>query len=89
METKDIKSLFKSSISTQMTLEEALDMNLVKEDTMRNYLIVRDVYEELQKREATFYNILLSLERRYGLSVRQLARIYNSNRHFLKTIRES
>jgi|GEM_PF-5903433 len=88
METKDIKFLFRSSISPKMTMEEALEMNLVKEDTMRNYLIVREVYEELQKREVTFYNILLSLERRYGLSVRQLARIYNSNRHFLKTFKE-
>jgi len=68
-------------------MEEAIEMNLIKPDTMRNYLIVLDVYEELQKREITFYNILLGLESKYDLSVRQLARIYNNNRHFLKSFK--
>ncbi len=87
MDPRDIKILFKSAIPKEITMEEAIEMNLVKPDTMRNYLIVLDVYEELQKREITFYNILLGLESKYDLSVRQLARIYNNNRHFLKSFK--
>jgi len=87
MDPRDIKILFKSAIPSEITMEEAIEMNLIKADTMRNYLIVLDVYEELQKREITFYNILLGLESKYDLSVRQLARIYNNNRHFLKSFK--
>lgn len=87
MDPRDIKILFKSAIPSEITMEEAIEMNLIKPDTMRNYLIVLDVYEELQKREITFYNILLGLESKYDLSVRQLARIYNNNRHFLKSFK--
>lgn len=87
MDPRDIKILFKSAIPKEITMEEAIEMNLIKPDTMRNYLIVLDVYEELQKREITFYNILLGLESKYDLSVRQLARIYNNNRHFLKSFK--
>jgi len=87
MDPRDIKILFKSSVPSELKIEDAIEMNLVKEDTMRNYLIVRDVYEQLQKHEITFYNILLSLESKYDLSVRQLARIYNNNRHFLKSFK--
>lgn len=87
MDSRDIKIIFKSSLPPNLSVEDAIEMNLIKTDTMRNYLIVSDVYEQLQKREITFYNILLGLENKYELSVRQLARIYNNNRHFLKSFK--
>ncbi|MBK8444388.1 MAG: hypothetical protein IPL35_13670 [Sphingobacteriales bacterium] len=80
----EVKALFLNSLPTNITIEEAVEMNLLKEETMRNFLIVNDIFKRLESRDASFYNILFELESKYELSVRQLARIYNKNRHFLK-----
>ncbi|MCB0514525.1 MAG: hypothetical protein R2798_07465 [Chitinophagales bacterium] len=84
MKDSEVKKRFLKSLPNDLTLEDAIEMNLLKEETMRNYLIVTDIYNKLSDKNATFYSILYELEAKYDLSVRQLARIYNKNRHFLK-----
>ena len=85
MQAELIKKDFVRVFPRKITLEKMIEVGVISETVIRDFMVCCHVHVEMTARDAKFHEALKSANDKYNIgSLRNVRRIYDKNRKFMK-----